>query len=125
MNEHVALTTSHITTLLTIGVVFSGALACVVEGLVRRRWKRIQGREEWAKKWLPIWLGLLLGTPLFPAVYSLVVEPVVRVPVQLDWWLVLRIGLWLLYGAFAGIVGGFGAWFAHDLAKAIVGKVAQ
>lgn len=120
--DRVALTTSHIMTMLTIGVVFSGGLALFVSELVKR-WKRLEQRQEWARKWLPVWLGLGLGTPLFPATYSLVVQPIIEIPVVLDWWLVLRLVLWLLYGAFAGLVGGFGAWFARDLAKAVLGKV--
>lgn len=117
------LTTSHITTLLTLGVLFSAGLAVATDGLLAR-WPWLSERRSWAKKWLPIWAGTCLGAPLFPAAFSSVVEPVVALPLVVDWWLFVRVALWLIFGAFAGLVGGIGAWFAHDFAKAIISKAA-
>lgn len=109
------LTTTHITVMLTIGVLFSAGLWLATDGLVARlAW--LEARKSWAKKWIPIYAGIALGMPLFPAGYSLVVDPV-DITV---WW---KVVLWVVFGAFAGLVGGIGSWFAHDFAKAILEKV--
>ena len=104
------ITTTHITTLLTIGVLISAGLALLTEWVAtRNRWA--PARAKSIRKWLPIVLGLLIGSTCFGLAYSQVVGPI-----EID----VR---WVGLGAFAGLCAGAGSKVAYETAKSIVDKV--
>lgn len=111
------LTVTHITTLLTVGVLLSAGIALVVEWIAKRTLLGLEHPVA-VKKWGPILLGVPLGTLGFPLAYSAVVAPVTTEPA----WLLVA---WLVLGAFAGTCAGTGAWLSHDFAKAVLDKVGK
>lgn len=101
------MTTTHITTLLTIGVLISAGLAVLTEWVARR----LPKHASTIRTWLPVALGLGLGATCFGLVYGQVVGPI-----TFDW-------RWLGLGAFAGVCAGAGSKVAYDAARGILKRV--
>lgn len=112
------LTITHITTLLTIGVLFSGGLTLATEAIARRIRRKGAGeetaRESWARKWIPVIAGLPLSTFGFPATYSLVVSPVLPLD---PWWKAVG---WVAAGLFAGLCAVGGSRVAYQIGGTII-----
>lgn len=111
------LTTTHIVTLLTVGVLLSAGIALIVEWVAKRTLLGLEYPTA-VKKWGPLVLGMPLGAIGFPLAYGAVVGPV-------DTSSTLAVVAWLILGAFAGTCAGTGAWLSHDLARSILSKVGR
>lgn len=103
------LTTTHIITLLTVGVLISACIAAITE------WAANQVPNSKAfRKWAPLIAGTCLGLAFWPLVYSQVVTPVS----YNDWH-------WPALGALFGVVGGMGSRVCHDVAKTLLGRIGE